>query len=89
MKIQIFKALTQYIQQSTRGEGEGDRPNINILRNNSLNILKTHLGLGLRELSSSALTKRLSVSFSIWELYCTDVIKLYNGEHIHKALSQS
>jgi hypothetical protein len=36
MKIQIFKELTQYIQQSTRGRERG----------NSLNMLKTHLGAG-------------------------------------------
>jgi len=54
----------------------GERPETNILRDNSLNILKTHLGLILKELSLSASTQRLSVSSCMWAFYCTDVIKL-------------
>jgi hypothetical protein len=68
-------------------EEEGDRPKINILRDNSLNMLRTYLGLVLKELSLSALTQRLSVSSCIWALYCTDVIKLYSGEHIQNTLT--
>jgi hypothetical protein len=68
-------------------EKEGDRPEINILRDNSLNTLKTYLGLVLKQLSLSALTQRLSVSSCIWALYCTDVIKLYSGEHKQNILT--